>query len=105
MESVGCQEREVEMYNSWSCAAVHELASLPYKGSKERDNSCGSEEVHKLASSLYNYICKAQCVRLYPRYNQRGRCAQHKTFGKNKWGLTRALFKTTHFRWNVDMEH
>ena len=38
------------MDNSWSGAAVHELASPLYKGSKEMDNSWSGAAVHELAS-------------------------------------------------------
>ena len=41
------------MDNSWGGAAVRELASPLYKGSKEMDNSWGGEAVRELASPLY----------------------------------------------------
>ena len=42
----------MERDNSWGGAAVHELVSPLYKGSKERDNSWGGAAVHELVSPL-----------------------------------------------------
>ena len=43
----------MERDNSRGGAAIHELASPLYKGSKDRDNSWGGAAIRELASPLY----------------------------------------------------